>query len=330
MQFISEKTNELKEILLQGHHVRIISHRNPDGDSLGSMLAFTTICDHFHLTYDLFTIDPIPENLLFLTKNSKIKEFDSNNTDDQLSNEQTDIIAFLDCGQLNRAGALIETILPHQITLNIDHHISNTLFADFNYVVDITSTCELLYHIIMELDIPLNYNVAQQLYVGVLTDTNRFQYDKVTAKTHFMIAQLLEYDVNPSQIYQIIYQNYPMGWLKLLQTCLTHMELFYNNTVALITFTLQDFETIPNHFDDTNILLPIIAMTSSIQIYAIIKEKDDGTIAVSLRSKNDIDISVVAQVFGGGGHKNAAGCRTKDLSLAEFKAAIINEIDKIV
>jgi len=325
---ISKDIKKLEKLLSQSQNLRIVSHRNPDGDSLGSMLSFANICEYYNLSYDLYIIDPIPDTLLFLVENYTIKVFNPNDISEQLLNEQTDMIIFLDCGQINRIGNLYDTILPHQTIINIDHHISNTLFGDLNIVLDITSTCELLYYIIQELYIPLTYNLAQQLYVGVLTDTNKFQYEKVNAQTHSMLANLLEYGISPTHIYQLIYQSYPIEWFSLLQKALAKIELYHNNSIAIIPFSLQDFQDIPNNFDDTNILMPIIAMSSAIQVYIIIKEKDDGTIAASLRSKNNLDVSKIAQFFQGGGHKHAAGCRTKNLSLIEFKQELLQEINK--
>ncbi|MGL5956886.1 MAG: DHH family phosphoesterase [Brevinema sp.] len=318
-----QDAHDFIQLLQNGHHIRIISHRNPDADSVGSMIAFAEICKHYHLTYEIMTVDPIPQKLSFLTEGFKILHVDPENLD-ELQNEQTDLVAFLDCGQLNRAGIFGELILPHQKIINIDHHISNPLFGDFNSVIDISSTCELLYHLIISLRIPLTKHLATCLYVGILTDTGMFQFDKVTSMTHYVIAHLLEYHIDHFRIYQHIYQDNPIDWLHLLKTGLKNLELFNQDCVAMIAFSQKEL----SQFDDIHLLFPIIMATDSIKICVILKEKEDNSISVSLRSKEPINVALIAQAFGGGGHIFASGCRTTKHTLLEFKTIVYAEIEK--
>lgn len=322
-----QKLEELKHILINSQHIRIVSHRNPDGDAIGSMIAFTAICNFFHVHYELYIVDPIPKNLVFLTEGLIFNVFNPKHFD-ELQNEQTDMIVFLDCGQINRAGEIAEYTLPHQIIINIDHHMSNPNFGNFNYVEDISSTCELLYHIIRKLEIPISLPIANALYVGLVTDTGMFQFDKVSSTTHLMVAYLLDIGVKQDQIHSLVYQNNPIEWIELLKKGLQNIELYCNNTVALVTFSLEDLESTDPSFDDTHILFPILLATDSVQICVILKEKKDGTISASLRSKNGTDVAKITQAFGGGGHVHAAGCRTSQYSLQEFKTHIYHEIKK--
>ncbi len=321
------KLNNFLQILQNGHHVRIISHRNPDGDAIGSMLAFAHICEYYKLNYDIILIDPVPKNLLFIVENININYLNSTIID-EIQNEQTDIIAFLDCGQNDRAGSLCDYILPHQKIINIDHHMSNPLFGDFNCVLDISSTCELLYNIIKKLNIPLTQKIATAIYVGILTDTGLFQYNKVTAQTHQVLAHLMEFDIDHFKIYQNIYQTHPISWIPLLKKGIENLELFDNNTIAIMSFSYDDISMAKDGFDDTHILFPIMLSTKSIRVCAILKEKEDNMISVSLRSKDQINVAEIAQVFDGGGHIRAAGCRSSKYSLQEFKKNIYIEIKK--
>ncbi|MGL4676783.1 MAG: DHH family phosphoesterase [Brevinema sp.] len=314
---------DLVQLLKNGHHIRIISHRNPDADAVGSIIAFTEICKFYHLTYEIMVVDSTPKKLSFLTKGVEITHIDPEDLDD-LQNEQTDLVVFLDCGQLNRAGILGELLLPHQKIINIDHHTSNPLFGDLNIVVDISSTCELLYHLIISLNIPLTKHLSTCLYVGILTDTGMFQYDKVTPMTHYVVAHLLEYNIDHFYLYQHIYQDNPVNWLALLKKGLENLQLLYHDSVAIITFSHQELYP----FDDIHLLFPIIMSTDSIKLCAILKEKEDSSISVSLRSKDTINVATIAQVFGGGGHIHAAGCRTTKHTLLEFKKIIYTEIEK--
>ena len=322
-----EKVYELVQFLKKSQHVRILSHRNPDGDAIGSMIAFTIICDFFNISYDLYLTDVVPYNLRFLTENVTIQFFNPKDID-ELQNEQTDTVIFLDCGQLNRVGDIGEFILDHQQIINIDHHMSNPLFGDFNYVMDMSSTCELVYWIIKELDIPIPYSIATALYVGLITDTGKFQYDKVTPSSHKMAAELLECGVQADKISQLIYQSNPISWIPLLEKGLSTLELHNDNSLAIMSFTLEDLSQEDDGFDDTHVLFPIMLATESIRICVILKEKNDGTVSASLRSKDDINVAKIAQVFGGGGHIRAAGCRTRQHSLLDFKKHIYNEIQK--
>ncbi len=318
-----QNIQELVSLLKSGQHVRILSHRNPDADAIGSMIAFASICDYYKLSYDLMSVDEIPDNLLFLTEGQTIQQINPEDLD-EIQNEQTDIVTFLDCGQLNRAGNFGEIVLSHQKLINIDHHMSNPMFGDFNCVEDISSTCELLYNIMTQLNIPISKQVAISLYVGILTDTGMFQYEKVTANTHRVIAELLECGVDHFHIYQHIYQDTPISWISLLKNALDKMELHHNNQLAIIGLPIKDLE----QCDDVHILFPIIMSTREIEICIILKEKEDGTVAASLRSKKYTNVSDIAQVFGGGGHVMASGCRTSQHSLTEFKTMLYNEASK--
>ena len=319
--------NTFLQILQSGHHVRIVSHRNPDGDAIGSMVAFAHICEYYKLSYDLVLIDPIPENLLFFVEDINFSYLESSDID-EVQNEQTDIIAFVDCGQINRAGAICDYILPHQKIINIDHHMSNPLFGDFNCVLDISSTCELLYNMMKTLDIPLNQKIASALYVGILTDTGLFQFDKVTTQTHQIIAHLMEFNIDHFKIYQNIYQTHPVSWIPLLKKGIDNLELFDNDTIAIMSFSHNDITMNKEGFDDTHVLFPIMLSTKSVRVCAILKEKEDNMISASLRSKDDTNVAEIAQIFDGGGHIRAAGCRSSKYSLQEFKKIIYTEIKK--
>lgn len=322
-----QKLQDLMNILRSGHHVRILSHKNPDGDSIGSMIAFAEICDYYGLTYDTILSDPLPKNLLFLEKNLNPIYFNPNDIN-ELLNEQTDIIVFLDCGQLNRVGIIHESILPHQKIINIDHHLSNPFFGDFNCVHDISSTCELLYRIMLSLEIPLTLKSVEALYIGVLTDTGMFQFEKTTVDTHIMISDLLEYGIDHFGLFQQIYQSNPSTWIALLKKGFEKLELHDNDSVAFISLSLQDFDLSPKGFDDTHVFFPILLATESIRICVIFKEKEDQSISTSFRSKDPINVASIAQAFGGGGHTYAAGCRTSRYGLEEFKSMIYQEIKK--
>lgn len=324
--FTSLEIQEFIQILNSGHHVRILSHRNPDADAIGSMIVFARICEHFNLTYDMMSVDPVPSNLEFLIDKDINIQIVQPESLDVIQNEQTDILVFLDCGQINRAGNFFEYILPHQRTINIDHHMSNPYFADFNKVEDISSTCELLYSLITMLDIPLNKSLATVIYTGILTDTGMFQYDKTTPKTHEIIATLLEYNIDHFGIFQHVYQNQPINMLNFLSSALSKVELVENSSIALLPLA-QD-ELIKLGFDDIHYLFPIIMSIHAIECCVILKEKEDRMISVSLRSKNHLNVAEIAQKFLGGGHIRAAGCRTNEYSLNEFKKIIHHEIKK--
>ncbi len=320
---IQELSQELISILHSGQHIRILSHRNPDADAIGSMVAFASVCEHFKLSYDLMGVDPVPNNLMFMMEGLDFQIVDPEKLD-EVQNEQTDIVAFLDCGQLNRAGNFSEIILPHQKLINIDHHMSNTMFGDFNCVEDISSTCELLYNIIDALGVPMTNKLATALYVGVLTDTGMFQYEKITADSHRVIAELFEYGVDHFHIYRHIYQDNPISWLSLLKNALNKIEFFEDNKLAMICLTLDELQ----QCDDVHILFPIIMSTREIEVCIILKEKEDDSISASLRSKEAVNVAHIAQTFGGGGHIKASGCRSTKYSLSEFKELLYNETTK--
>lgn len=312
----------LKKILLSASRVRITTHQNPDGDAIGSLLAFSFLCSYFNIEYDLIIHDYPPPNLHFLPRFKEI-ELWTDSTMQKLQNENTNVICFLDCGQIDRAGSVSQDILSHQTIINIDHHLTNPLFGDINIVHDISSTSELLVHIYHILNIPITKEIAENLYLGILTDTGCFQYDKVTSNTHILAAELINCGILPTKIFQYVYQSYPESWLILLQISITHLEIYQD--IAITYITLEDIKN-ADGFDDTNVLLPIFATLKNIQVYAFLKEKENNIITASLRSKNNTNVAQIAELFGGGGHRQAAACRTSQYSLVEFKEKILSAI----
>lgn len=244
----------LKKILLSASRVRITTHQNPDGDAIGSLLAFSFICSYFNIEYDLIIHDYPPPNLHFLPRFKEIQLW-NDSTMQKLQNENTNVICFLDCGQIDRAGSVSQNILSHQRIINIDHHSTNPLFGDINIVQDISSTAELLAHIYHILNIPITKEIAENLYLGILTDTGCFQYDKVTSNTHILAAELINLGILPTKIFQYVYQSYPESWLTLLQISITHLEIYQD--IAITYITLEDIGN-ADGFDDTNVLLPIL------------------------------------------------------------------------
>ncbi len=310
------------EVIEKGEHILILPHILPDGDTIGSSLALFLALKKMGKTPYILLPDEIPYNLRFLPVRYIIKEISKALT--------PDIVISIDCSDLDRLGIRSQYIRNEGLSINIDHHITNTLFADLNIVEDAASaTGEIVYALIKEMDVEMDAEMATCLYTAISTDTGSFKYSNTTPKTHEIAADLLGKGIVLNDITTEVYQNKPPYQVKLLSAVLSTLEFHYDGHVAILLVTeniLGDSGASPA---DTDGLIEYARDIKGVEVGILLKELKPGEIKVGLRSKYQVDVSKVAGAFGGGGHSKASGCTIYG-SIEDAKHMLISVLkDKI-
>jgi phosphoesterase RecJ-like protein len=210
--------------------------------------------------------------------------------------------------------------------LNIDHHFSNTKFADYNLVdTNACSTCQVLFRLFNDNKIDITQKIATYLYTGLSTDTGHFMHNNVTADIFLMAASLTKTGINIENIARNLYKQNSKERLKLVSFCLNSLQYFCQDKIAIMVLTKQDLAKCGATIDDTEGLVSYCINQKDVSIGAMMTQYGDNSFKISMRSLPEIDVSRAASVFGGGGHKQAAGCMifgTKDTVLEKLIKAL--------
>ncbi|RVU54172.1 DHH family phosphoesterase [Anaerosphaera multitolerans] len=307
--------NRLNNLINNANNIYLASHVNPDGDNIGSLLAMFKILKNLNKEVHLIINDEVPDSNKFLPNLEYAEK--SENLD-----LKSDLFIALDCADLDRLGRVKDLFLDSETTINIDHHFSNTNFADLNIVNSKASaTGELLYTIFENLKYPIDTEVATCLYTAIASDTGSFKYDSVTSYTFEVIAKLLTYGINKSEININLFQNRSLEKTKLLVKALNTLELFEENKIGVVTISDEIMLKLGAKISDADGIVEFIRDISGIEIAILLKEKKDN-IRLSLRTKSFVNAINIASTFDGGGHIRAAGA-TIYLPLETAKEKVI-------
>ena len=306
----SSGREQVLEELREAHKLIAVTHENPDGDALGSLVAMTQILQSLGKDCRPF----IDERELPLPR-----EYDFLDTEGLLTAPPDDLdertVVFLDCGNLERnpAQALRH---PGMHTVNIDHHHDNTMFGTVNLVDPAAScTAEIVWDLMHGLGVVPTTPIAEALYVGLITDTGRFMYENTGVRAHLMAAELIEAGVAPHLIYRRVYENVPYGKLALLARGLSKVERYDSGQLTVTELSADDFAASDAAESYSEGVIDHLRALQGTAVAALMRDRigaeTPGERKVSLRSSDDrIDVSRIARVQGGGGHPQAAGFAT--------------------
>ena len=238
--------------------------------------------------------------------------------------EQYDMAISVDCGSLDRLGLARPLFEAAKISVNIDHHISNDRFATINMVeTSAAASAEVAFDILQTMKIPNDANIATCLYTGIVTDTGGFKYSNTTAKVMETTAKLINAGANPEYIFKQLYEEQPLCQVMLQAEALRLTKFNAEKTIGWSSVTremLNEFGALDEHVDG---LVESIRRIDTVLIAVVLKETMDGQTKISIRSDSHrIDVSAVMGVFGGGGHKMAAGC-TMPMPISEAPAKLL-------
>lgn len=286
------------DAIKKANDILIVCHIRPDGDCLGSGFALTRIAEKMGKRVDFVCDSPFPPAYSF------IKDCDKFN---DIKCERYDLAIAVDCADSARMGAFGELFRKCSETINIDHHKTNDAFGKSNFVVpDLSSTCELLYSLIKD-DCVIGADEATDLYLGLSTDTGNFMHSNTTPDTLRTASELLALGADLGAIVNGFYRNNTKNKLALVARAVGSMRYFDDDKVVVMTVTQNDLKETGCVLSDTEGLIDYAMSVGSVKVAVCMTEQRERSYKVSLRSKG-ADVSLVAGVFGGGGHKQASGC----------------------
>lgn len=315
---INNEILKFKEQLNDANSIALISHLDPDGDNLGSLTALSKSLLNLGKKVYPIEFDKIPENLKFLPNLDLL----SDNTDININ-----MIICLDCANYERLGKIDELFNKAKYRINIDHHQSNEFYGDVNIVKKgYSSTCELVFDLINEINLPIDKEISMSLLTGISTDTGRFLYSATTADTLAKASRLVENGADMMKINKLIYQSKKFEAQLLENEILSKTEI-YNDYVAFSFVMTDQLNKYNVEISDIDSVINTFRDTDKIKISVLIKQQTENEYKVSFRSKGNIDVGLIAKNLGGGGHKNAAATRiTGDFETVSNK--IKEEIDR--
>jgi phosphoesterase RecJ-like protein len=321
------QTTDLKAIadaLRKHDRFLVVTHENPDGDALGSLLAMTLALRQLGKDAQMYLAagPPLPREYAFMPLDGLLRELP-----DDIEER---VLVAVDCAKADRIGPDPAPVERAKLVLDIDHHHDNTRFGAVNLIVaDASSTGEVLRDVFAGLGVELTPEIAEALYIALVTDTGRFQYANTTPKALRLAAELVEAGADVNRVFQGVYENVQFAKLKLLARALERAQVLEGGEIVVSHLLRGDFEAVGATEPYSEGIIDVLRSVEGSAVSALIREPPrDGAPArkVSLRSSVDeVDVSAIARKSGGGGHREAAGF-SSDLSVAELTEFIVREV----
>jgi len=322
--------NQIIHQIKNSRNILLASHADPDGDAVGSLIALGRTLIQFGKKTTLYNASSIPAVYRFLPSVDLIES----RIDPRAA---YDLAIILDCGDLSRVGDAVNTINRIPVTINIDHHISNTGFGSLQLIdPNACATAEIVYRLIKALAVPIDKDTAVSVYTGILTDTGSFRFSNTNQAAFSISKEMTDIGVDPYHVAQQVYGTYSLERIKLLNLALDSIEISGNGKLSIMTVTRSMLEETGTQPEDIDGLINYARRIEDIKVAALIQEQKNGIsdtsnltrYHVSLRSNGTVDVAAIASAFGGGGHYSAAGFQIES-TLTELKSEIATLSEKI-
>ena len=288
--------DECLKLLQENKEFLILSHEHPDGDTLGCAFALGEVLKQMGKKRAFLCSDEITSDFSYMTDGAEWDEV-----------ENPFVIA-VDVADAKLLGGLYGAY-GDKVDLCIDHHLSNTLYAKNNFVEERAAACEIIYELAVSLNIEMNLYLCNCIYTGLSTDTGCFKYQNMTASVFRIAAELMEKGVEFKKINKLMFETKTKSFLKLEMLARETLEYHFDGKVAIITITQDMYK---KSGSDEHECYPITALPRQIEgvlVGVVIKEKNDGSFGISVRTEDGLDAAYICAQLGGGGHKGAAGAR---------------------
>jgi len=315
--------SKLNDIIKSSKNILIISHINPDGDALGSMCGlYSAILDNFKKKCDMMSISKVPDiysYLPFLHEVKSIENYDKS--------REYDLVINVDVASTDRICDAKILFEKAKFTVNIDHHKTNNNYGNLNFVDPAaSSTGEVLFYGLKKMNRSISLNTAVCLYTAILTDTGSFRFDNTKPETFEAASKLVEIGVQPADIYKKVYESDSKTLVLFQAYCISKAKFENDNKIAYTLVYKKDMEKFSADDDCMEGLTEKLRAVVTTQIAFVAKEMKNGGTKISMRSKF-ADAAGICGVFGGGGHKLAAGCTIK-APVEEAAQKVLKEIKK--
>ncbi len=306
------------KLLKSAKNIALVSHANPDPDTIGSTIALYDILSQMGKKVELFCDTDKNDNYAFLTAYNSYKfgVIDSF--------KAFDLVVAVDVASESMLGGLAQPFLAHENTLRIDHHASGIDYAKHNLMIPYSACAVLIFNLSKKLKVKISKDTATALYFAICGDTGIFKNNNTDSVTFRVCAELFEAGAEFRKVYSEFFEKKTVPYIKLTSNTLLNASLNNEFGYAILSVSDDDYQKFNASKDENIGNLPHSYLNCGYKIAVILKEKEDG-IHCSLRSKFEYDCSKIAETFGGGGHKNASGCKI-EASLDEAKLKIENAI----
>ncbi len=294
-------------ILKEKDNILILTHANPDGDTLGSGFALCRALMKIGKICNVENADTIPKKYNYLYEDIAPIKFDP------------DYVVAVDVATSKLLGNLDG---KYHIDMCIDHHSTNDEYADNLLLEDVPAACRVIFEVIKELGVDIDKYIANCLYTGLTTDTGCFRYASTTADTYRAAAELIEFGAENGKINRIMFETKSKTYARLERLALDSMRFYENERVAVITVTQEMYRLTGSNEQETEAIAPLTRQIEGVEIGITIREKEDGTCKASIRTFESVNAAQLAKSFGGGGHSQAAACKF-DCSVKEAREKLI-------
>ena len=310
--------SKILDEISKSNSILLLTHESPDGDAIGSVLAFYHYLTSINKSVHMVILD-IPKVFNFLPSIDRV-------VDNSLGNFDLGIV--LDCASSERIGQLDDLFSRCRKTICIDHHMSNTNYCDLNLVEgNVSSCCQVIYYLFKEWNIDITKEIGESLISGVLTDTNGFGINSVDTKTYRLASDIMDLGVNVHAIYDRILCKRTMSQYELMKIAIDRLEFLCDGKIAFTYILMDDFDNVGAVTGEHEGIVDIGRNIEGVEVSIFIRE--DNGFTVSLRSTGSVDVSKIASSIGGGGHYMASGGKLSG-TLDEAKEKIINETKKVM
>ncbi|EFI42274.1 MULTISPECIES: bifunctional oligoribonuclease/PAP phosphatase NrnA [Peptoniphilus] len=299
------ETAKFKELINSSSKIYLASHINPDGDNIGSILGMYGILKKLGKEVYLIEDDIVPDTFKFLPFLSEIVRSDT------LKND-ADLFITLDSADVDRIGANAKVLFyGSKNTVNIDHHSTNTMYADVNIVDALApATGEILFELAKNLNVKIDKNIALCIYTAISSDTGSFKYDNVRPSTFKIASELIKIGIDINKVAVNLYQNRSIEKTRLLISAMNNLELYSNGKIGIVYVDDIMIKNCNAQSSDTEGIVEFIRDISGVEIAILFKIKKDS-IRISIRTKSYVDATKIVRSFDGGGHIRAAGATLK-------------------
>lgn len=311
---------DLDNIIKSSKKILLLSHVNPDGDTLGSMCAmYSMIYKRFKIKPDMSIVSNVPLNYKFLPNiNNAERYFDSSLV--------YDLVITLDVAAIDRTRESKAFFDKAKITVNFDHHKTNPNYAQYNVVEPNASSCgEVLYNYFKKHDWEITEDAASCLYVAIMTDTGNFRFENTSSAAMRAAADLIDKGANPNLLYKNCYETKTKNLVMFQNYCVDKAVFSEDNKVVYTTVYKKDLEKFSAGDDYTDGIAETLRAIDTTEVSFVVKEVENKLTKISMRSKH-IDVAKICEAFGGGGHTYAAGCTIK-ANIADAIKKIMKEIE---
>ena len=301
-------------VLREKDRFLIACHENPEGDAIGSELALALALRKMGKTATVLNADPVPANLLFLPGTGTVVF-----TED---GSKYDVAVVVDCGSPERTGRIGQELRKCPLLVNIDHHRTNGDLGGLALIdPDAAATGLLVHRVLSAMGYEIDLDVAINIYVAVLTDTGSFHYGSSSPEAFEVAGEMVRRGVDPWAVAEQVYETQSAHRLRLLGRVLDSLEVSADGRVACITTMRKDLREFASGKDALEGFINYPRSIVGVEVAVSFREEEGGVFRVSFRSKGRVDVSAVAARFGGGGHRNAAGCTVQG-TLADVKKTV--------